>query len=165
MAGYKDIGRSNSSFVALVFSHDLLSFLLFLLFPFIPISLSSSFLCSTGQDYQTLQFPFSSFYISILWTEPRASHLLDKCYALQLLIFSEFILRWDLSCLGYHWIPYPPIRSGSHWSGEVSTLPFYPGSFRVSDRGSILGSTEGLHCRLSQTCSMINHLFKIELIH
>lgn len=82
MAGYKEIGRSGSFFVALVFSHDLISFLLFLLFPFIPISLPFSFLCSTGQDYQALQFPFSSFYISILWTEPRASHLLDKCYAL-----------------------------------------------------------------------------------
>lgn len=100
-AGYKEIGRSNYSFVALVSSQDLISFLLFLLFPFILISLSSSsFLCSTGQDYQALQFPFSSFYISILWIEPRASHLLDKHYALQPLIFSKFILRWDLSCLG-----------------------------------------------------------------
>lgn len=42
----KEIGRSDSSFVALVSSNDLFTFLLFLLFPFILISLSSSsFLC------------------------------------------------------------------------------------------------------------------------
>lgn len=63
----KEIGRSDFSFVALASSHDLISFLFFLLFPFIPISLSFfSSLCPTSQDYQALQFPFSSFYISIL---------------------------------------------------------------------------------------------------